>query len=226
MFKVISPFTMEYRTHPIVPGVMAQVGSTIGKHGCDDQWLVDGLQRGEAGAVEALVDCYGSWIHRVADRLLGDARDAEEVTQDVLMRVVEKIGTFRREAAFSSWLYRIAANAAYERLRSRRSRAEVSLEPFLPSFDGEGRHVHPVADWSRQLEDPAVAWEARSALERAIGRLSEEYRIVFVLRDVEGLTNEQVGDALGLHVAAVKSRLHRARLVLRRELAQLFSPSR
>lgn len=204
---------------------MAEAGSTTTRGG-DDRGLVEALQRGEPAAVEALVDRYGAWIHRVADRLLGAPRDAEEVTQDVLMTVVEKIGTFRREAAFSSWLYRIATNAAYERLRSRRSRAEVSLEPLLPVFDDEGRHVHPVADWSSQLDDPAVAGETRSALERAIGRLPAEYRVVFLLRDVEGLTNEQVADTLGLTVAAVKSRLHRARLVLREELAQFFSPSR
>jgi RNA polymerase sigma-70 factor (ECF subfamily) len=188
-----------------------------------DEELVAGLLRGEARAVEALVDRYGAWIHRLASRLLADTRDAEEVTQDVLMTVVQKIGTFKREAAFSSWLYRIAANAAYGRLRSRRSRPEVSIEPLLPVFDQEGRHVAPVLDWSKNVDDPAVAGELRSALERGISQLPEEYRIVLLLRDVEGLTNEEVADALGLTVAAVKSRLHRARLALRPQLAQLFA---
>ncbi len=188
-----------------------------------DQWLIDGLERGEAGAIEAFVDRYGGWIHRVAARLLGDPRDAEEVTQDVLMTVVQKIGTFKREAALSSWIYRITANAAYGRLRSRRARAEVPVDPLLAAFDEEGRHVQPMGDWSSQLEDPAVAGQARSALERGVGRLAEEYRVVLVLRDVEGLRNEEVADALGLTVAAVKSRLHRARLFLRRDLGQLFS---
>lgn len=205
---------------------MADAGLTKTKRSGDDQWLVKELQRGAPNAVEALVDHYGAWIHRMAARLLGDPRDAEEVTQDVLMTVVGKIGTFRGQAAFSSWLYRIAANAAYDRLRSRRSRAEVSLEPLLPLFDEEGRHIQPVVDWSSELEDPAVAREARSALERSIGRLPAEYRIVLLLRDVEGLTNEEVAGALGLTVAAVKSRLHRARLFLRQELAHLFMPSR
>lgn len=205
---------------------MTEANAATAKRSADDQWLVDALKRGAPEAVEALVDRYGAWIHRVADRLLGDPRDAEEVTQDVLMTVVGKIGTFRGEAALSSWLYRIAANAAYERLRSRRSRAEVSLEPVLPVFDDEGRHVHPIADWSSHLEDPAVTGEVRSALERAIGRLPDEYRVVLLLRDVEGLGNEEVANTLGLTVAAVKSRLHRARLVLRGELAQFFSPSR
>lgn len=189
----------------------------------DDQSLIAGLQRGEPSAVEALVDRYGAWIHRVASRLLNDSRDAEEVTQDVLMTIVQKIGTFKGEAALSSWVYRIAANAAYGRLRSKRSRPEVPLEPLLPVFDDDGRHVEPVADWSGRLDDPAVAGEARSALERAIGRLPDDYRVVLLLRDVEELTNEETAEALGLTVTAVKSRLHRARLVLRGELAHLFT---
>lgn len=192
----------------------------------DDRELVEALQRGEQGAVETLVDRYGGWIYRVARRLLGDPRDAEEVTQDVLLIVVQKVQTFRGEAAFSSWLYRIAANAAYQRLRSRRARAEVPLEPFLPVFDDDGRLAEPVADWSAQLEDPAVAAEARAALERAIAHLPDDYRVVILLRDVEELPNEEVADVLGLSVAAVKSSLHRARLVLRRELAGLWSPAR
>lgn len=205
---------------------MSHTGAAISKQHGDDQWLVDGLQRHDPDAVEALVDRYAGWVHRVAARVLRDQRDAEEVTQDTLMTVVEKIGGFRRESAFSSWLYRIAANAAYERLRSRRSRIEMSLDPALPMFDEEGRHLHAVADWSSRLEDPAVSAEARSALERAIGDLPEEYRIVLVLRDVEGLTTEEVAETVGLTAAAVKSRLHRARLVLRQELAEFFSPRR
>lgn len=201
---------------------MAKTGTRATKK---DEELVAGLQRGDAEAIEALVEQYGRWIHRVASRVLGDPRDAEDVTQDVLLVVIRKVGTFKGEAAFSSWLYRIAVNAAYGRLRWRRARAEVALEPLLPVFDSEGRHVRPVVDWSPRVEDPAAAGEARAALERAIARLPDEYRIVLVLRDVEGLTNEATADSLGLTVAAVKSRLHRARLALRQQLADFFAPS-
>lgn len=192
----------------------------------EDQKLVEALQRGEPGAVEALLDRYGSWIYRVARRLLNDPRDVEEVTQDVLLTVVRKIQTFKGEAAFSSWLYRIAVNAAYQRLRAKRARPEVSLEPFLPVFDDEGRYIEPVVDWSSKLNDPAVAGETRAAIERSLGRLPEEYRVVIQLHDVEELPNEEVAATLGLTVAAVKSRVHRARLFLRQELAHLFSPGR
>jgi len=197
---------------------------TEGSHA--DERLVEALRRGEEGAVEALVDRYGGWIHGVTRRLLNDPRDAEEVTQDVLLTVVRKIQTFKGEAAFSSWLYRIAANAAYARLRSTRARGEVSIEPFLAVFDEEGRYAQPVVDWSHQLDDPALAGEVRAALERGLSRLSEEYRSVILLRDVEGLSNEDVAATLGLTVPAVKSRVHRARLFLRQELARVFSPGR
>lgn len=192
----------------------------------EDQKLVEALQRGEPGAVEALLDRYGGWIYRVARRLLNDPRDVEEVTQDVLLTVVRKIQTFKGEAAFSSWLYRIAVNAAYQRLRAKRARPEVSLEPFLPVFDDEGRYIEPVVDWSSKLNDPAVAGETRAAIERSLSRLPEEYRVVIQLHDVEELPNEEVAATLGLTVAAVKSRVHRARLFLRQELAHLFSPGR
>src|SRR6266542_4694294 len=107
----------------------------------EDRELAEGLRRGDASAVEALVGRYGAWIHRVVRRMLDDPRDAEEVTQDVILTVVQKIQTFKGEAALSSWVYRIAANAAYGRVRAQRSRPEVSLEPFLPVFDEEGRHA-------------------------------------------------------------------------------------
>ncbi|MBI2205093.1 MAG: sigma-70 family RNA polymerase sigma factor [Candidatus Rokubacteria bacterium] len=193
----------------------------------EDRGLVESLRRGEAKAVEELVDRYGGWIYRVAVRVVGDPRDAEEIAQDVLLTVARKIGTFKGEAAFSSWLYRIAANAAYERVRARRSaRQEIALDAVLPAFDAEGRHIGPVVDWSRDLENPAVAAEMRAGLERAIAALPDEYRAVLVLRDVEGLPNEEVARALGLSVPAVKSRLHRARLFVRKELAPLLPPAR
>lgn len=203
-----------------------QAGRAMPERIRQDQQLVEALLRGEDGGVEELVDRYAGWIRRVACRILADEAEADEVTQDVLLTVVRKIQTFRGDAALSSWIYRIAANAAYQRLRARRSRREISLESFLPAFDPEGRHAEPVTDWSERLEDPAVASEVRTAIERGLARLPEEYRVVVLLHDVEGLPNAEVAAALGLSLAAVKSRVHRARLFLRHELAQFFSPSR
>lgn len=190
-----------------------------------DEPLVEALRRDDEGAPEELVACYGDRIYRLARRLLRNEADAEEITQDVLLTVVNKIGTFKGEAALSSWIYRITVNAAYARLRSRRSRTEVPLDSVLPVFDAEGNHVEPLTDWSGQLEDPAVASEVRTAIERGLARLPDEYRVVILLHDVEGFPNREVARALGLSVAAVKSRIHRARLFLRRELEHLFSPA-
>ena len=188
----------------------------------DDRHLVEGLQRGDPSAAERLVEQYAGWIHRVVQRLLGDPRDVEEVTQDVLFTAMRQIERFEGRAALSSWLYRIAVNRACERLRQRRARPEVPLEPLLPVFDADGRHAEPVEDWSRRSGDPAIAAEIRSALERSIGRLLDGYRAVIVLHDVEQLSIEEVAATLGLSVPAVKSRVHRARLVLRQELTHLF----
>jgi RNA polymerase sigma-70 factor (ECF subfamily) len=188
-----------------------------------DEKLLAWLRAGDERGVEELVTRHGGVVYRLARRLLNDPRDAEEVTQDVLLTVVEKIHTFRGEAAFSSWIYRIATNAAYERLRSRRSRPEVSLESFFPVFDAEGRHAQPMLDWSDRLNDPGVIAETRGAIEQAINHLPPEYQTAVLLRDVEGLTNEEVAATLGLTVAAVKSRVHRARLVLRGQLARYFA---
>jgi len=111
------------------------------------------------------------------------------------------------------------ANAAYERCRRRRGRgADVSLDQLLPVFDEHGRHVAPVADWSMSVDDPARQTELRMVLSTAIDELPADYRAVVLLRDVEGLSTRETAEALGLTVVNVKTRLHRARLFLRKRL--------
>ena len=201
-------------------------GESVKERVGEDRELVEALLREDPNAADLLVDRHGARIYRVVRRFLDDQRDAEEITQDVLLTIIRDIRTFKGAAAFSSWVYRIAANAAYGKLRARRARPEVSIEPFLPVFDGEGRHAQPVSDWSRELDDPVVAGETRTTIEASIGQLPEEYRAVILLHDVEGLPNEEAAAILGVSVTAVKSRLHRARLVLRKKLGHVFSPTR
>lgn len=130
----------------------------------------------------------------------------------------------RGAAAFSNWIYRITANAAFEKSRkSRRARSEVSLDPYLPTFDAEGRHAEPVSDWSREPDDAAMAGLLKRAIERGLRELPADYRAVVLLRDVEGLPTEEVAGILGLIIPAVKSRVHRARLFLRRTLGPVRS---
>jgi RNA polymerase sigma-70 factor (ECF subfamily) len=185
-----------------------------------DSDLVEGLRRQEPGAAEALVAAYGDRVYRLAMRITGNSADAEEVVQDALWAATRKIDTFRGTAAFGSWVYRIAANAAYQKRRGRRvDRNGVSWEELGPSFDQAGESVHPGVDWSPRLRDPVLQAELHSVLRAAIDELPEEHRATFLLHDVEGLSNCAIAETLRLKPATVKSRVHRARLFLRARLA-------
>src|SRR5216683_2996684 len=185
-----------------------------------DAALVAQIRRGEAGAVEGLVGAYGDRVYRLAIRITGNASDAEEVVQDTLLAANRKIDTFRGTAAFGSWVYRITANAAYQKLRGKRSkRNEVSWQDLALSFDDKGQHMEVPVDWSKRPKDPAVEGELKSVLCGAIDELPANYRTPFLLHDVEGLSNPEIAETLHLKLAAIKSRVHRARLFLRRRLA-------
>jgi len=185
---------------------------------------VEALRLHEPTAAERLVATYGDRAYRLARGITGNAQDAEEVVQDVVWTVVRRIDTFRGESAFGSWLYPIVTNAAYQKVRGRQSRrAELSLDDVLPLFDERGRHVAPVADWSARVEDPAVQTDLRVALTSAIDELPTDYRTALLLRDVEGLSHLQVAEVLSLSVPTVKSRVHRARLFLRKQLGDTMT---
>jgi RNA polymerase sigma-70 factor (ECF subfamily) len=186
-----------------------------------DQQLHRDLLAQAPGAVETLVHRYGVKIYRLAFRITGKPEDAQEVSQDVLWAIVRKIGTFKGESALGSWIYRITANAAYEKLRSRRGKDEVSWEALVPTFDGDGHLLDPGRDWTL-AEDPALQAEARQRLREAIESLPADYRTAFVLHDMEGLSNPEIAEALGVSLPAVKSRVHRSRLFLRQRLADYF----
>ena len=189
-----------------------------------DAWLVESLRRGDVGGAEALVAAYGDRVYRLAIRITGNEQDAEEVVQDALWTAARKIGTFKGESAFGSWLYRIAANAAYQKLRGRQGkRHEVSWEDLGPSFDEQGHHVEPVGDWSAKVEEPALQAELRAVLTSAINDLPGDYRTAFVLRDVEGLSNPEIAETLNISLPAVKSRVHRSRLFLRERLTKYLA---
>jgi RNA polymerase sigma-70 factor (ECF subfamily) len=184
-----------------------------------DDPLVAALRQGDPTAAEDLVATYGDRCCRLAMRITGNARDAEEAVQDAFVSVIRKIETFRGDSAFGSWLYRIVASAGYQCSRRRRSHgADLSLDTLLPEFDAHGRHVAPVADWSMSVDSPARQTELRIVLGAAIDELPADYRAVVPLRDVEGLSHQETAEALGLTVVNAKSRLHRARLFLRNRL--------
>ena len=184
-----------------------------------DAALVAQIRGGAAGAVEALVSAYGDRVYRLAIRITGNAADAEEVVQDSLWAASRKIDTFRGTAAFGSWMYRITANTAYQKLRGRRSkRNEVPWEELAPTFDDRGQDWNLAGDRSRGLKDPAVEAELRSVLCGAIAELPADYRTPFLLHDVEGLSNAEIAETLQVKLGTVKSRVHRARLFLQKRV--------
>lgn len=192
-----------------------------------DAALVEALRRDAAGASEMLVEAYGDRVYRLAFRITGSREDAEEAAQDALWTVARKIDMFKGDSAFGSWLYRIAANAAYQKLRSRKGRArEIAIEDMLPSLDTEGRHWEPIDDWSRRVDERAMQKELREVLEDAIAALPADYRTAVVLHDVEGMSNPDIAETLGISLAAVKSRVHRSRLYLRQRLSAWMDATR
>jgi len=186
-----------------------------------DAALVEALRRGDPDAPELLLDTYGDRVYRLAIRITGNEQDAEEVVQDALWTAARKIGMFKGESAFGSWVYRITANTAYQKLRSRQSRRhEVPWADLRPAFDDDRHHVEPIVDWSSKAEEPALQAELRTVLTSAINDLPADYRTAFLMHDVEGLSNPEIAESLHLSLPAVKSRVHRSRLFLRERLSQ------
>ena len=189
-----------------------------------DAHLVEALRIRDADAAEQLVASYGDRAYRLALRIAGNRQDAEEALQDAFWNVIRKIDTFRGDSAFGSWVYRIVANAAFhQRRRDTRRRDSIPLDDVLPWLDEDGHHTDPIQDWSTRIDDPAIQRELQDALTAALDELPDHYRAVIVMHDVEGMSLLEIGDALGITVPTVKSRAHRARLLLRKRLGMFMS---
>jgi RNA polymerase sigma-70 factor, ECF subfamily len=194
----------------------------------EERLLIERVKVGDHEAFDALFQRYFSTVSRQAVRLTGNREEAEEVVQEVFLTVYEKAKTFRGASAFSTWLYRVTANAALSRLRRRKKGEELPLDDYLPSFREDGHHqVRPVVDWSNELEERLASAERQRLIQQALDQLSPVDKAVVVLSDLEGLSDREIGSALGLSELAVKARLHRSRLFLRGKLAATlgYSPS-
>jgi len=188
-----------------------------------DRDLVRRLQSGDDTAVHELAERYGSRIFQLAMRYMKNREDAEEVVQDVLLKVYRKAGAFRGDAAFSSWIYRITFNTAMSRLRtSRKARAaDAERERTLAAVAAAGGERAPdrqPADWTGMPDEELLRLQLRDAVAVAIAELPEIYREPLVLRDIEGLSTEEASTRLHLKGQTLKSRLHRGRLMLRERL--------
>jgi RNA polymerase sigma-70 factor, ECF subfamily len=195
-------------------GIRPRNGLTL-----SDRELTRHLRAADADAAEALVNTYSARAHRLAVRITGSEADAEEVVQEALWTVVRRVETFRGDAALGTWIHRITVNAAYDKVRRRRRRRrEVPWDDLLTARNVEERRPRSVDDRSGQASDPTAQIDLRSALTAAIDDLRAVDRTVFVLHDVDGMSNVDIAATLHLSVPAVKSRVHRARLLLRRRL--------
>lgn len=186
----------------------------------DDNVLLEELRKGSPEAVEALFERFHGKIYGLAMSILKNESDAEEAAQDVFLTVFRKADTFQGNSALYSWIYRICVNACLMRLRGKRRQETVSIEEFMPVFTEEGKHAGSVEAWGKEVERKMLNKELGQMIRKFTEDLSEKYRVVFVLSDVEGLSNEETAQILGLSVPAVKSRLHRARLYLREKLSR------
>lgn len=186
-----------------------------------EQELIGRMQAGDASAVAELSSTYAPRIHQLAFRYMKNWEDAEEVTQDVLMKVFRKIDAFRGDAALSSWIYRITFNTAMSRLRTGRSGRAVEVARHEPlSDDLAGMVPQDPADWSSLADDHVLRREMRERLIQALTRLPEVYRTPVVLRDIQGMSTEEASKVLHVKPQTLKSRLHRGRLILRQALAE------
>ena len=185
----------------------------------NDHELVGRMQAGDSAAVAELASTFGPRIQQLALRYVKNWEDAEEVTQDVLLKVYRKIDAFRGDAALSSWIYRITFNTAMSRLRTARASrtAEVHRTDLPPGESGEVQSSEP-ADWSSLADDHVLRGEMRSRLIEALKHLPMVYRVPVILRDIQGMSTEEASAVLRVKPQTLKSRLHRGRLILREHL--------
>jgi RNA polymerase sigma-70 factor, ECF subfamily len=202
---------------------MEEVESGSDGSGGDEQ-LLGRAQAGDITAFEELVERHRDRVFGLALRMTRSEADAAEVTQDTFLSAYQHLDEFRGQAAFGSWVHRIAANHALMRLRHRRVVQAAEDELKGPEFNERGSLAeYPASDWSRRADEKALDAELGQAIKQATDSLPESYRSVFLLKDVDGLSYEEIGEITGDSVAAIKSRLHRARLALREAIDRFYN---
>ena len=180
-----------------------------------DRQLISEIKNKNEGCFEELINRYSTKVFNLAMRITRNQEDAEDVLQDVCTTVFTKISSFEGKSQFSSWLYRVAINSSFMKIRSRKRRRTVSIEDLDPSSNQNwGTNRSELTD----IDTMTTRHELREAIERAVDALPNEYKAIFVLRDIDGLSNQSVSEVLELSVPAVKSRLHRSRLLMREQL--------
>jgi RNA polymerase sigma-70 factor (ECF subfamily) len=189
----------------------------------DDEWLIEGLKDGVEAAYECLIDRFQQPVYNLVVRLLQDPTDANDVVQEVFLKVFRKIGAFRGDSSLKTWIYRIAVNEAYnyQRWFSRHRKQEVGLD----RDDSTGlSYFHRLSDPARSPFECVADQEQHALIEQALGGLNASFRAAVVLRDIEELSYEEIADVLQVALGTVKSRILRGREALRKELAGRLEP--
>ena len=193
-----------------------------------DAELVRRAQAGDLAAFEGLVSRYEQRVYTLTRRIVGQEQDAEDVTQQAFISALEHLASFRGEASFATWLTRIATHAALKIIRKRQGLPTVSLEATTEEQETYASIPHPeyIADWRESPAELVTRGETQQLIDAALARLDEKHRLVFLLRDVEGLSVKETAAALQLSEVNVKVRLLRARLQLREQLTRAFGDER
>ncbi len=186
--------------------------------------LFHAAKRGSYDAFEDIVRRYRDRVYRLAFGMVKSQAEAEEVVQDTFLNAWRNIASFRGDSKPSTWLYRIAANTALMRLRSKQRKPTINFDevPNGASLSGEVELLGPPTAWSRQPDEKLLTSELSKVIDEAVDMLPEKYRLVLLLRDIEGLSNEEVAGTLGLTIPTVKSRLHRSRMFVRERIEAYF----
>jgi RNA polymerase sigma-70 factor (ECF subfamily) len=200
---------------------MGNIQPKVSEPVSEELMLVRAAKAGDMQAFEELVKRYDRNVFRIVQHITQNREDAEDVVQDAFLKAYRNLEQFQEQSKFYTWLVRIAVNEALMKLRRRRPERMISLDQDVETE--EDSMPREVADWSPNPEQQYTQAELRDILSRTIQGLPAGFRMVFVLRDVEGLSTEEAAEALGLSVPAVKSRLLRARLQLRERLSKYFS---
>jgi len=193
-----------------------QVNSTA----ADERELARGLRDGDPEAFEGIVRMFGGRLLAVTRRILHDEEDARDAVQEAFISAFKARKQFNAESRVSTWLHRIAVNAALMKLRSLRRKTEVSIDNLMPNFRDDGQHyVEPLVSWEEPADVAVGRRETADFVREQISKLPDSYRLVLLMRDIEGRDTEDTARELGITPNAVKIRLHRARMALRQLIA-------
>lgn len=185
------------------------------------QALVQQLKAKSPQAFEVLVQKYSRRLYAVSFRIVGNRQDAEDAVQETFLKVLKAIDSFQENSSLYTWMYRIVCNQSLMKMRKKGRREIVPIDPFMPRFE-EGQHVEHIVDWSDSPELKLQSKELTEFFEQCVAELPDDYRVAYILKDIEKVSEEEVSEILGITKSAMKNRVHRARLAIRERISKRF----